>query len=96
MSIKIVIPSAFKKATLGKTSVTLKSGEASTVREMIDALVRVYPRLEGNLYDEQRELQRFVNVFVNGLDIRFSGGLDCPLHDGDEVQLVPAIAGGRE
>lgn len=91
MSITVQIPTAFKNVTRGENMAEVSAG---SVREMLDRLCERYPGLAERMLDQRGELQRFVNIFVNGLDVRFIEGLDSPLSDGDAVQIVPAIAGG--
>jgi len=70
------------------------TAEGKTVRELINDLERQYAGIKARLCDENGELRRFVNIFVNDEDIRFLQGLDTELKEGDEVSIVPAIAGG--
>ncbi|HEU4683253.1 MAG TPA: MoaD/ThiS family protein, partial [Nitrospira sp.] len=67
---------------------------AGSVAHMIDMLDKAHPGLKDRLCDETGELRRFVNIYVNEEDIRFLKGKDTSLNDGDEVSIVPAIAGG--
>lgn len=89
--VPVTIPTLFKKFTGG---VGLIEVEALTVRELLDRLVALHPGLAGQLVAADGSQHRFLNIFINGLDIRFIDGLDSALSAGDEVQLVPAIAGG--
>jgi len=89
--IKVLIPTAFKKLTRGEGVAEV---DADTVKKVLAALFLRYPGLGEMMTDRGGALQRHVNVFINGLDSRFIEGLDSPLADGDEVQLVVAIAGG--
>lgn len=79
-------------------SLTAKQGQVSTnstnILTLIDDLEAAYPGVKHRLCDEQGTLRRFVNVYVNGEDIRFIDHSLTELHDGDEVSFVPAIAGG--
>ena len=68
--------------------------EGATVADMIDHLEATHPGIKGRLCDDQGALRRFVNIYVNEEDIRFLQGKDTPLKDGDDVSIVPAIAGG--
>ena len=67
---------------------------AATVSEVLTALERDHPGFHERLYDERGEIRRFVNIYVAGEDIRFLKGLDTPLKEGEEVSIVPAVAGG--
>ena len=68
------------------------SGE--TIGHVVEDLERKYPGMKERMCDEQGRVGRFVNIYVNGDDIRFLGRVDTPVKDGDEVAIVPAIAGG--
>ena len=65
-----------------------------TIGEVIETLVAAYPALGGQLLTPDGELNRFVNVYVNGQDVRYLGGLATAVGAGDEVRLLPAMAGG--
>jgi len=89
--VSVRIPTPLRGHVGGASSVELAGG---TVGEVLRELVSRHDKLRGRLFDEQGELNRFVNVFLNDEDIRFLQGLDSPVKDGDGVVLVPAIAGG--
>jgi molybdopterin synthase sulfur carrier subunit len=78
--------------TGGKNEVEIAG---STVAEIIDNLGSAHPGIKERLYDEQGEVRRFINIYVNEEDIRFLTGKDTPLKDGDQVSIIPAIAGGN-
>ena len=65
-----------------------------SIRAVIDALVQRHPALKSQLLTDDGELNRFVNVYVNGQDVRYLAGLDSPVSASDEVRLLPAMAGG--
>lgn len=90
--IKVRIPTPLRPLTKGQGEVETKG---SSIEEMIATLDQAHPGLKGRLCDEKGELRRFVNIYVNEEDIRFLKGKDTVLKDGDEVSIVPAIAGGR-
>ena len=90
MSIEVKIPTILRPYTDGQKSVT---GAGSTVAEVVDDLERRHPGLRERLVDGA-DLRRFVNVYVNDEDVRFSGGLATPVSEGDEVVVLPAVAGG--
>ena len=79
--------------TEGAGSPRLAPG-AGTVGEVLDALFDRHGELRDRLSDDDGGLRRFVNVYVDGEDIRFTDGLDTPVPDGREVQILPAVAGG--
>jgi MoaD family protein len=85
------IPPVLRAATGGEKRLSI---EGTTVREVIDRLVATYPGTEAQLRTPDGELNRFVNVFVNGTDVRHLQSLDTPVGDADEVVLLPAMAGG--
>jgi molybdopterin synthase sulfur carrier subunit len=89
--IKVRIPTPLRPLTKGQGEVETKAG---SVVEMIEVLNSTHPGIKDRLCDETGELRRFVNIYVNEEDIRFLTGKDTPLKDGDEVSIVPAIAGG--
>lgn len=91
MAITVRIPTPLRQFTDGKDAVELQAG---SVREMLDALESAHAGIKGRLCEESGEVRRFVNLYVNEEDIRFLENLDTPLKDGDEVSVVPAIAGG--
>ncbi|RME82181.1 MAG: MoaD/ThiS family protein [Zetaproteobacteria bacterium] len=91
MAVKVRIPTPLRRLTGGKDVVEV---EASTIGEMLDALEAAYPGIKERICDERGELRRFVNVYLNDEDVRFMQGKDTPVKDGDEVSIVPAIAGG--
>jgi molybdopterin synthase sulfur carrier subunit len=90
--IKVRIPTPLRPLTKGQGEVEAKGG---SIDEMIKNLDHAHPGLKDRLCDEKGELRRFVNIYVNEEDIRFLKGKDTTLKDGDEVSIVPAIAGGR-
>jgi len=93
MSVSVRIPTPLRKLTGGADEVTVDAG---SVGEMIDNLEAAHAGLKDRLCDEAGEIRRFVNVYVNDEDVRFLEGRATALKDGDEVSIVPAIAGGRK
>ncbi len=91
MSITVRIPTPLRKLTGGADEVAI---DGATVGELIDNLEAAHPGLKERLCDEAGEIRRFVNVYVNDEDVRFLDGRNTALKDGDEVSIVPAIAGG--
>ena len=91
MSIEVRIPTVLRKHTDGERKVT---GEGSTLRELIDDLEQRNSGLKGALVGEDGSVHRFINVYVNDEDVRFLGGIETPLEDGDSVSILPAVAGG--
>jgi len=91
MPVSVKIPSQLRAATEGEASAQV---DGSTVGEVLDALYERYGELRSRIA-EDGGLRRFVNVYVGGEDIRFLDGLQTPVADGDEVTILPAVAGGR-
>jgi molybdopterin synthase sulfur carrier subunit len=89
--IKVRIPTPLRPLTKGQGEV---ESTATTITDMIGSLDAAYPGLKNRLCDEHGDLRRFVNIYVNEEDIRFLNGKETSLKDGDEVSIVPAIAGG--
>jgi molybdopterin synthase sulfur carrier subunit len=91
MSVTVRIPTPLRKLTNELDVVTADDG---SLVACIDSLEQQYPGLRERLCDEGGELRRFVNIYVNGEDVRFQAGLETSLKSGDEVSIVPAVAGG--
>lgn len=91
MSVKVRIPSQLRRLSDGEAEVTTDCG---TVGECLVELGRRFPDLSSRIKDDGGELRRYVNLYVNGEDVRFLSGLETPVRDGDEVSIVPALAGG--
>jgi molybdopterin synthase sulfur carrier subunit len=91
MSVKVRIPTPLRKLTNELDIVTTDGG---TLGAAIDGLESEYPGLKERICDEQGEIRRFVNIYINGEDVRFLSGLQTNLKAGDEVSIVPAVAGG--
>jgi len=90
--IKVRIPTPLRPLTKNQGEV---HATAASIAEMIETLNAAHPGLKDRLCDDKGELRRFVNIYVNEEDIRFLNGKDTSLKDGDEVSIVPAIAGGN-
>lgn len=90
--IKVRIPTPLRPLTKGQGEVEVTAG---TIVDMIETLDTAHPGIKSRLCDDSGELRRFVNIYVNEEDIRFLKGKDTSLKAGDEVSIVPAIAGGR-
>ncbi len=91
MSVQVRIPTPLLSLTGGKKEV---SAEGATLKEVIEDLERQFPGMKERLCDEEGNLRRFINFFVNDEDVRFLEGENTPLKEGDIVSIVPAIAGG--
>ncbi len=91
MTVTVRIPTPLRKLTGGADEVSI---EGATIGAMIDNLEAAHAGLKERLCDENGEIRRFVNVYLNDEDVRFLNGRDTELKDGDEISIVPAIAGG--
>lgn len=91
MAAKVRIPTPLRGLTAGQDTV---SAEGSDLAAAIRSLDDSYPGIRERLCDERGELRRFVNIYINGEDVRFLDGLSSAVGDGDEVSIVPAVAGG--
>ena len=91
MAVNVNIPTPLRKLTNNESEVSV---EAGSVGDLVDALEAAYSGIAEKLLDEKGEIRRYVNVFVNDEDIRFLDGKGTALKDGDNISIVPAIAGG--
>src|SRR3712207_1171575 len=91
MAIEVRIPTILRTHTGGNKTV---EGSGSTLGALVDDLDAQHPGLKGRLVTEEGKLHRFVNVYVNDEDVRFTGALDTQVKDGDSVTILPAVAGG--
>lgn len=91
MSVVVRIPTPLRRMTNGQDKVELQEAALSA---MIDTLEADYPGIRERLIDENGELRYFVNIYLNGEDVRFLQGLETRAAAGDEISIVPAVAGG--
>lgn len=91
MPVEVQIPQPFRRHTNGSRIV---HAAGATVREVLADLDRAYPGFSGQILTPQGELHRFINVYVNQEDIRFLANLDTEVANGDQVTILPAVAGG--
>ena len=89
--IKVRIPTPLRPLTKNQGEVDITAG---SITDLVNTLEASYPGIKSRLCDDSGELRRFVNIYVNEEDIRFLKGKDTALKTGDEVSIVPAIAGG--
>ena len=92
MSVTVYIPTPFRRATNNRDRV---EGHAPTIAGLLDELEGEYASLRGLVRGEGGEVHRHVNIYVNNEEIEALSGLATPLKDGDEVTIIPALAGGR-
>ncbi|HIN38434.1 MAG: MoaD/ThiS family protein [SAR202 cluster bacterium] len=91
MSIVVRIPTPLRKMTNGQAKVEVDS---TVLGELVEKLNSEFPGFKDRLVDEEGELRYFVNIYLNGEDVRFMDGLKTATSDGDEISIVPAVAGG--
>ena len=91
MAVKVLIPTPLQKFTNDQATIESNGG---TIIELLNDLESNCPGIKARLCDDAGELRRFVNFYVNSEDIRFLDGKETALSDGDEVSIVPAVAGG--
>ncbi len=91
MSVKVILPTALARHTEGQKSF---ASEALDLPSLLTEMDARYPALAQNVKDDAGKLRRFINVYINDEDIRFLGGDTHAFADGDEIMLIPSIAGG--
>ncbi|NEQ50345.1 MAG: MoaD/ThiS family protein [Leptolyngbya sp. SIO3F4] len=91
MAVKVLIPTPLQKFTNNEATVEI---DGASIVGLLDSLETKFPGIKARLCDDSGELRRFVNFYVNSEDIRFLDGKETTLNDGDEVSIVPAVAGG--
>ncbi len=93
MAVKVRIPTILRTYTDGASEVAVEPGEP-TLSSLLDALEAAAPGIRARVLDDAGALRRFVNVYVDDEDVRFTDGLDTPVKDGAQVSIIPAVAGG--
>ncbi len=92
MAITVHVPTPLRKLTGNQAEVEI---DAATVAELVENLETSFAGIKEKLVDENGEIRRYVNIYVNDEDIRFLDGSETPLNNGDNLSIVPAIAGGK-
>lgn len=92
MVVKIRIPTPLQRLTGNKSEV---EGKGKNIAELLQDLEAKYPGIKDRICDEKGKIRRFVNIYVNEEDVRFLQGEQTEIKDGDEVSIIPAIAGGK-
>mgnify|MGYP005865559273 CR=1 FL=1 len=92
MAVSVRIPTPLRQMTGGERTVEVDGG---TLEQCLNALEERYPGIKARLVDDRGELRQYVIVYVNGEDVRFLQGVRTPVQEGDEVSIVPAVAGGQ-
>jgi len=91
MSVQVRVPTPLRRFTDGADEVSVSG---ATIASVVEDLEQHHPGIRERICDEEGKVRRFVNIFINGDDIRFLSNLETAVKDGDEVSIVPAIAGG--
>ena len=91
MSVMVRIPTTLRRMTNGKDKVEV---ESANLGDLVEKLNGEFPGFKDRLVDEEGELRYFVNIYLNGEDVRFMDGLNTSTNSGDEISIVPAVAGG--
>ena len=91
MSATVKIPTPLRKLTNNETSVDVVG---KTIEQIVESLDSTYPGMRERLIDDSGDLRHFVNIYLNGEDIRYIDGLKSTVSDNDELSIVPAVAGG--
>jgi molybdopterin synthase sulfur carrier subunit len=91
MQVRVRVPTPLRKFTNGADEV---NAQGNNVRALVEDLDKSFPGIKERICDETGRIRRFVNVYVNGDDIRFLQNLETSLKEGDSISIVPAIAGG--
>lgn len=91
MTVTVRLPTVLRPQANGQSTVSV---EGTNVGEVVSSLVATFPGLQGNLLDDSGQVRKFVNIYINDEDIRFLDKLDTTVNEGDEVAILPAVAGG--
>ena len=90
MPVKVQIPQAMRQHADGNAAVDLSG---ATIKDVLDALSQKFPNISGRIF-ENGQVRRFVNIYLNDEDVRYLDNLQTPTKDGDELSIIPAVAGG--
>ena len=91
MMVRVRVPTPLRKLTNGADEI---NAQGNNVRALVEDLERNFPGIKEKICDESGKIRRFVNIYVNGDDIRFLQNMETSLKEGDNISIVPAIAGG--
>ncbi|MGH1493689.1 MAG: ubiquitin-like small modifier protein 1 [Acidimicrobiales bacterium] len=91
-TVQVRLPTVLRPAAQGQSQVSV---DGDAVGQIVDQLISTYPDLGGNLVDEEGQVRKFVNIYLNDEDIRFLEKLETQVADGDELAILPAVAGGQ-
>ena len=91
MAVEVRVPTILRKHTDGEKAVPATGG---TIRAVVDSLDEAHPGLRAAILTDGGDIHRFINIYLNDEDIRFTGALETPVADGDIISILPAVAGG--
>ena len=95
MTAIVIIPSPLRNLTNGERKVNIELGDGdSSVENIIVALNNLYPGILSKVLDDDNQLHKYVNIFIDGEDIRYLDGINTQVNENDELSIVPAVAGG--
>ena len=95
MNAIVIIPSPLRNLTNGERKVNLEvDNNVPSIENIILALNNLYPGILGKILDDQNQLHKYVNIFIDGEDVRYLDGINTLIKDNDEISIVPAVAGG--
>ena len=95
MNAIVIIPSPLRNLTNGERKVNIEvDNNMPSIENIILALNNLYPGILGKILDEQNQLHKYVNIFIDGEDVRYLHGVNTLIKDNDEISIVPAVAGG--
>jgi MoaD family protein len=92
VNVSVRLPTVLRPAAGGQSTVSVAG---AAVGDVVDRLIADYPALGSNLVDDDGSVRKFVNIYLNDEDIRFLESLETPLTEGDELAILPAVAGGQ-
>lgn len=93
-TVAVRVPTILRTYTGGESDIAVPVGDRATLADVVAALEAAYPGIAGRVVDGTGQIRRFVNVYVDDDDVRFSAGLQTPTPDGTRVSVIPAVAGG--
>lgn len=94
MNVTVWLPGVLRPDAGGASRITTELGDGATLADLFGVLADEHPRLERRVRDEQGEIRRYVNVFIDGAESRRCGGMEAPLRDGLEISIIQSVAGG--
>jgi molybdopterin synthase sulfur carrier subunit len=94
MSVAVRVPTILRPYTKGESDVSIEVPDGATLADVLGALDVAYPGIGARVLDDTGQIRRFVNVYVNDDDVRFTAGLETPTPAGAKVSVIPAVAGG--